>query len=167
MARITLKEARKRSNLDLISDKDIGYYDHRGVPTNVRESQKETEKRYPAHKYLREHSIKYFLAKEHDVYPRGIAIRNIYASPDYAIFKKEKLIFVECLTAHMVRTENTVKKRKVEPYAEIIFVVEDPSIVNFVKSYHKRDYIERIRCLKNKCKVFCCNSESGIIKKFI
>jgi hypothetical protein len=166
MPTVSLKEVRNRTGFDLIPDTKIYHYDNTGYPVNVRDSQRETERRYPEHKYIRQYSIRYFLDKGFDLYPRGIAIKGIYSSPDFAILQKRKIIFVECLRAHRVYSDYTLQKRLVEEFAPIIFVVEDTAVARFQISYQRQNYKERVRRLTKYCKIYSCNHETGIIRKF-
>ena len=163
---ISLKEARLRSKLPLVSDKDLPYFDSRIGFNSVRDGQKRMESRYINHRLLRECATKHFFEKGLEVYPRGIAVDGSGTCLDFAFFKKNQIIFVECLTAHWVRKSNTMKKCKVEDHAPLIFIVEDPTIVEFSKAYGKRNYQSRLKRLALNSKVFLCNHKSGEIKKY-
>ncbi len=167
MGTITLKEARRRTGLDLISDKDLPYYDPLFGSGSVRDGQRRMERRYRRHEAVRECATRFFLNKGYDVYPRGITVNGTGTCPDFAFFQRRRITFVECLTAGWVYRWNTQKKRRVEEFAPIIFVVEEPSTVEFEKSYRKRDYLNRVRRLASHCGVFWCNPKSGIVKRFV
>ena len=166
MGTITLKEARRRSGLDLISDKGLSFYDPLFGSGEVRDGQKKMERWYGRHDVIRESATKYFLERDYDVYPRGITVDGIGTCPDFAFFRKRKLTFVECLTEGWVYRWNTLKKRRVEKFAPIVFVVEDKPSDEFTKPYQKRDYFNRVRRLATKCDVFWCNMETRQIKRF-
>lgn len=167
MGKITLKEARKRSRLDLISDKDLPFDNPIYGFGTVRAGEKEMEKRYGRHDVVRIYAMDYFLDQGFDVYPRGVTVNGIGTCPDFAIFRRNKIIFIEILTEGWVYHWNTLKKRRVEEYAPIYFVLEDPAIIKFRKSYEKRDYINRIQRLASYCRVFLCDPSTGIVKKFV
>ena len=166
MGIITLKEARRRSGLDLISDKNLPFYNPIFGLGRVRDGQKRMERRYKRHDAVRESATSFFLSKGYDVYPKGITVNGTGTCPDFAYFRRSQIIFVECLTEGWVYRWNTVKKRRVEQFAPIIFVVEKPSTVKFQKSYGRRDYFERILRLAAECKVFWCDPKPRTIKRF-
>lgn len=148
---LTLKEARKRTKLDLISDRNIYHRDYFRGLVQVRRSQMETERRYPRHKEIRESAIKFFAARKYEIYPHGIAIDGIYACPDFAIFRGNRIIFVECLTADWVNFRTVRDKEKVRDFVPIVFITENKPRNEFRLGNEYYNFNRRLQRLAHTC----------------
>jgi hypothetical protein len=165
MGTITLKEARRRTKLDLISDKGLFCNDPiRGI-TDISKSQKQMEARYPRHKLIREGAIRYFLAKGHDVYPRGITVNFSGTCPDFAIFNSNQIIFVECLTAAWTNRYIIARKRRIEKFAPLIFIIEDKPKAEFEKAREKIRLKTRVKNIGKRTRVYWFNPKTENLRK--
>lgn len=163
---INKREAIRRTGLELISDTELYFYNRiSGNLENVRETQRNMEKKYPTHRLIRLAAINYFLSKGYDIYRYGITVFGVGTCPDFAIFKKNQIIFVECLTLAWTEGPDIRKKRRVEKYAPLIFAVDDASSAEFDSSNEKIHYSKRIRRIAEKNSVYWFNSNNGKLRK--
>jgi hypothetical protein len=163
---ISEKEAERRTGLELISDRKQIFVDRiRGVIGNVRQGQREMEHKYPEHKLIRLAAIKYFLSRGYDVYRFGITVFGTGTCLDFAIFRADRIKFVECLTWTWVYGPNIRKKKRIEKYAPLIFVVEDKSSIKFDSRREMLAYADRVRKLAQKNAVYWCNPRKARLCK--
>ncbi|HUI28829.1 MAG TPA: hypothetical protein VLX91_01340 [Candidatus Acidoferrales bacterium] len=161
---MTLKEARIRTGFDLLSDDELSYWSWSTGSGSVREGQRSMERKYPLHRLIRRTALKYFKQHKWDIYPRGITVNGTGTCPDFAIFNQRKIIFIECLTERFVETSNVKKKRGVEKFAEIRFVVEEKPKNEFDSKRDFDGYINRVKRLARKCVVYWCNAKNRQIR---
>jgi hypothetical protein len=129
----------------------------RGLMT-CREAERATEKRYPAHRRLRLAAKKHFLNQGWDVVPHGVGVRGTMAMSDLVIVKRQRIIFVECLTPHWVSFINAQHKRRLERYHALWFVIEDPS------KDGDRSYRARAGRLAKRSRVFVCSEGNRLAR---
>lgn len=163
---MTLTEARRRSGLDLLSDKDMPIVDPIRGYSNPRDGQRYMEKRYPRHRIIRQTALRYFLRNYSDVYRRGVGVNGSSTCLDFAFFKRNQLTFVECLTEHNVALETIKKKRRVQKFALLYFVVEDKPKSEFETRGRYSGYLRRIERLAKRSTVFWCDPITKTIRRF-
>ena len=166
MGIITLKEVRRRSKLDILSDKELPFYDPYFGGGTVRSGQKRMENKYQRHEVVRRLATEYLLMKGYDVYPKGVTVNGAGTCPDLAFFRGKHIIFVECLTEGWVYHFNTLKKRRIERFAPIVFFIENKPLDEFNNRYKYRRYLERVRRLAAKCSVWWCNPITKKVNRF-
>jgi hypothetical protein len=127
MPLITLPQLQKRTRHELISDEEALCLDpYRGLQT-VRRAERAMEARYPIHRYLRRAAVWHFRNTGWDVLPHGVGVRGTgRAMADLAISKGRRIVFVECLTRSWVNYSNAQRKRHLEIFFPLWFVIEDP-----------------------------------------
>lgn len=129
MALITLTKLRKRTRHQLLSDEEACCMDRVLGPTTVRRAERAREARYPMHRQLRRAAVRYFLDKGWDVVPHGVGVWGANgALADLAIATGRRIVLVECLTPSWVTYRNAEKKRRMEKFFPLWFVVEHPDI---------------------------------------
>lgn len=100
MRTITLQEAKKRTGFELLNDTQIHFFDYDlGRSGTVSQGQNEMARKYPLHGKMIDAGKKYFAERGYEIYPRGVTVNGVGACPDFALFKGNKIYFVECLTA--------------------------------------------------------------------
>ncbi len=159
MARITLSQLQKRTKHQLLSDQEALCNDRILGPTTVRRAERTRELRYPLHGRLRRAAIRYFLGKGWDVLPHGVGVWGANgALADFAIVKKRRIVLVECLTPDWVTYQNAAKKRRLEKFFPLWFVVEHPAV--------NRDALYKRRCerLVSKSRVFALFGKSNLTR---
>jgi hypothetical protein len=136
---ITLHEARKRTGLDLVSDRQIYFADFvTGRHGTVAEGQKAMARRYPLHEEIVDAGKEYFGARGYVVYPRGVTVNGSGVCPDFALLKGSKLVFVECLTAAWSDWDNLRRKAKLARHGSVVFLVEHPDFADLSDPERKR-----------------------------
>ena len=139
---ISLRQLHRRTRHELISDELAFCADPILGPTTVRHAERTREARYPNHRRLRQAAVRHFQEKGWDVVPHGVGVWGAKAvMADLVISKGKKIVFVECLTKSWVTYHNTQKKRRLEAFFPLWFVVEDPA-ADFEFSYSGR--VERL-----------------------
>jgi hypothetical protein len=121
-----MSQLQRRTRHPLVSDTDAWIIHHRLGPITCREAERETESRYPTHRWLRESAEDHFLSRGWDVVPHGVGVDGTSALADLMIRKAKKIVFVECLTQNWVRFPNAQRKRQLERYFPVWFVIEAP-----------------------------------------
>jgi hypothetical protein len=166
MPTVTLKEARKRTGLDLVSDRDLPIWDELRGSGSVRNSQRDMERRYPRHREIRTNAMQYFLNEGFELYPRGITVNGTGTCPDFAIFRGKKIKFIECLTESWVNAEMIKRKSQVEPFAPIAFVIEDKPKEEFQTPKDRLDYQRRIKILSKRATFYLYNPLTKRIHRY-
>ena len=154
MARISFGQLQKRTNYDLLSDAHALCMTASG-PMSVRMAERATEARSPAHRHLRFAAMRHFEAKGWDVHRYGVGVwgaKRVLA--DFAIARGQKIVLVECLTGWWVTYQNVQRKRRLEKYFPVWFVLEEPD--------DDADYEERVKRLRNRCPIFVWSKTRGI-----
>ena len=165
MPTIALREACRRTKLDLISEKWLFCNDPiRGI-TNISENQKRMEARYPRHREIRKGAIRYFLSKGYDVYPRGITVNFSGTCPDLATFRANQIVFIECLTSSWTNRYNITRKRKIEKYGPLAFIIEEKPQKEFETVREGTEYIRRVRTIAKKNSVYWFNPIKKSLRK--
>lgn len=154
---MTLKEARRRTGFYLRSDAELPYYDQRTGSGTAREGQEAMERKYPRHRIIRRAALRFFSSLNVEIYPRGATVDGTGTCPDFFIMRGNELIFIECLTEHKVEADYIKKKRQVERFAPIHFVVEAKPTNEFNSKKDILGYLNRVRRLARVCKVYWCN----------
>jgi hypothetical protein len=153
---ITISELRKRTKHPLISDMDACCNVYGMGLMTCREAERATEKRYPIHRRLRWAAKMYFLDRGWDVVPHGVGVEGTMAMSDLVIIKKARIVFVECLTSHWVRFLNAQRKRQLESYYPLWFVIEDPAIAG------DASYRGRVERLVKRSRVYFWSQRNGL-----
>ncbi len=112
MGIIDLKEARRRTGLNLLPNKNLPYWNPITVPGTARNRRRRMEQRNSRHRQIREAAIKYLLHQGFDVYPCGITVDGTGTYPAFVMSRRDRIIFVECLNEHRVY-QDFVKKSDV------------------------------------------------------
>ena len=130
MARtITLAQLQRKTEHELISDQYALCMDGLLGPTTVRRAERNRERRYPLHGRLRRASVRHFLQQGWDVVPHGVGVWGANgAFADLAITRERRIVLVECLTPSWVTRENAAKKKRLERFFPVWFVIEHPSV---------------------------------------
>lgn len=126
---ITLAQLQMKTEHELISDQRALCMDALLGPVTVRRAERNRERRYPLHGQLRRASVRYFLEQGWDVVPHGVGVwgaNGVLA--DLAITKGRRIVLVECLTPSWVTRENAAKKRRLEKFFPVWFVIEHPAV---------------------------------------
>jgi hypothetical protein len=155
---ITINELRKRTKHPLISDMHACCNVFGMGLMTCREAERATEKRYPIHRRLRWAAKRYFLTQGWDVVPHGVGVEGTMAMSDLVIIKMRRIVFVECLTSHWVRFLNAQRKRQLERYYPVWFVIEDPAKVG------DRSYKSRAGRLAKRSRVFVWSNGNGLTR---
>jgi hypothetical protein len=166
MGIINLKEARRRTKLNLLPDKDLPYWDPITGPGTARNGQRKMEQRNPRHRQIREAAINYFLRRGFDVYPRGVTVNGTGTCPDSAIFRGGRIIFVECLNEHRVYQDFVNKKRRIEEYPPIMFIVERKPPEEFRLPHQRISYQKRISRVASRNTVYSYDPSTDKIKPY-
>lgn len=162
---VTLREARRRTKLDLVSEKGLLCNDLiRGI-TDISKNQKQMEAKYPRHKEIREGAIRYFLSKGYDVYPRGITVNFSGVCPDFAIFHSNQIIFVECLTAAWTNRHTVARKKKIVKFAPLIFIIEDKPIGELEEAREKIRLKSRVKNIAKRNSVYWFNPKMNNLRR--
>jgi hypothetical protein len=158
MALITLRQLQKRTKHPLISDMEACCNVFGMGLMTCREAERATEKRYPGHRQLRLAAKKYFLNQGWEVVPHGVGVNGTMAMSDLVIAKQRRIIFVECLTPHWVSFLNAQRKRRLERYHPLWFVIEDPAIGG------DRSYRDRAGRLAKRSRVFVWSKGNRLVR---
>lgn len=162
---MTLRELRRMSTLGILSDKDMPIWDPiRGLP-NAQAGQRFMERRYPRHRIIRQSALKYFRNKYKYVYPRGIGVQGTGTCLDFAFLRGNQLVFVECLTEYSIDSDTIRKKRAVEKYAPLYFIVEDKPKSEFDTPKRRMQYLRYVFHLSRHFIVFWCNPITKQIRR--
>lgn len=163
---LTLEEARRRTKLDLLSDRQIRITDYLlGRQGTVASLQSEMSRKYPLHGEMIRFGMSYFASKGYEIYPRGIAVRDVYACPDFAFFKGDKIHFVECLTAAWTDRETLRKKTRLAKHGGLIFIVEHPECAD-LKNGERKQTLARLAMLSRLYPVYMYDAEKRTLAKF-
>lgn len=155
MARITFAQLQKRTGHELLSDAHAPCMTSSG-PMNVRMAERATEARYPTHRWLRVGAMEHFERIGWDVHRHGVGVwgaKRVLA--DFAIARGPRIVLVECLTASWTYFQNVQRKRRLEKYFPVWFVIEDPD-------GDDADYAERVQRLRNRCPIFVWSKARGV-----
>lgn len=118
-------------------------------PVAVRTAERRMEARYPLHRQLRWAASRYFQDNGWDVVPHGVGVwRAKKVLADLAIAKGSRIVLVECLTPDWVFHGNAKKKRRLEQFFPLWFVIADPA------AHGERTYKKRVERLARNSKVF-------------
>ncbi len=152
---LTIREARQRTGLDLVSDRYVKCNTSRWGLLTVAEAQKRMERLNPAHKDIREAAMHFFASKGLQIYPRGITVRDIMTCADFAIFSNSRISFAECSTAGWVESEDIRKKKRLAKYGKLIFVIEHSR--NTLLGNRRRDVLrlKRVENLARHHRIYC------------
>lgn len=164
MPTITLREARRRTRLDLKSDLDTLHYTYSGLESD-REGQRRMERNYPAHGIVRRAAIAHFLKRSLDVYPQGLTVDGARTGLDFAIFRDGRIIFVECLTAHAIHHTIVSKKRRIVKYAPLIFVIEARPRVQFETPTEWLRFRKRVARIAQRHETYLCSSTTRKLRR--
>lgn len=161
MAVITLHQLQRRTRYELISDGAALCIDRVHGPLTVRRAERMTERRYPTHRRLRQAAIRYFQNKGWDVVPHGLGVWGANgAMADLAIARRNRMVLVECLTRGWVNYVNAQKKRRLEKFFPLWFVVEDPA---FEPEF---SYTRRVERLAKRSCVFLWSQGTSLTPLF-
>jgi hypothetical protein len=139
MKTITLQEARRRSGLDLLNDGQVFFADYLlGRSGTVAEGQKMMARMYPLHGEIVDAGKRFFASRGFDIYPRGLTVNGAGTCPDFAIFKQNRVTFVECLTAGWSDWRNLKRKSKLARHGQIAFIVEHPEFADLTAGERNR-----------------------------
>ena len=114
---VTLAEARARTNLDLVSAKEIT--SERGISYHEMEEASESR----SHRSAREDGIMYFSAIGYDIYPGGIGVRGTYALADFLAIRNNRTVFVEVLADANFKEETIIKKCRLQDHGDLCFIL--------------------------------------------
>lgn len=149
MPRITLNQLQKRTKHQLLSDEEAFCMSQTYGPITVRDAERKMEARYPLHRRLRRASIRHFLDTGWDVMPYGVGVWGVKkAMADLAIAKGKRIILVECLTPGWVYRWNVARKKRLQKFFPLWFVIEDPAIGS------DTSYKQRVERLALKSRVY-------------
>jgi hypothetical protein len=149
MAVITLHQLQGRTRHELISDEAAYCISRVFGAITVRRAERMTERRYPTHRRLRRAATQYFQNKGWDVLPHGLGVWGARAAmADLAIARGNKIVLVECLTRGWVNYANAEKKRRLEKFFPLWFVIEDPAVGP------ETSYTRRVERLAKRSRVF-------------
>ena len=121
-----------------------------------RKAERATEKRYPIHRRMRFAARKHFLNQGWDVVPHGVGVEGTMAMSDLVIAKRRRIVFIECLTPHWVTFVNAQRKRQLERYYPLWFVIEDPAIAD------DASYRGRVERLVKRSRVYFWSQRNGL-----
>src|SRR5262245_19567200 len=125
MPTITLADLRRRTRLDLVSDRYAFYLNDRlGGYESARDGQRRNERSYPGHRSIRLAAVRHFLRRGLTVYPQGVGVDGIRTCLDFAILRRSQILFVECLTPFWMDRSSVTRKRRILECAPLIFVLE-------------------------------------------
>ncbi len=125
---ITLTQLQKRTRHEFLSDEAACCNDPVLGPITVRRAERAREVRNPVHRRLRQAALRYFRDQGWDVVPHGVGVWGAKkAMADLAIAKGKRIVLVECQTRPWVYYQNAQKKRRLEKYFPLWFVIEDPA----------------------------------------
>jgi hypothetical protein len=154
MRTLTLQEARRRSGLDLLSDRQVFFADYlTGRSGTAAEGQRMMARRYPLHEEMVEMGKRFFAAQSFEIYPRGVTVNGSGVCPDFAIFRKANITFVECLTAGWSDWRNLKRKTKLAKHGQIAFIVEHPEFADLTTGERTR-LAARLRILSKLFPVY-------------
>jgi len=154
MKTITLQEARRRSGLDLLNDGQVFFADYLlGRSGTVAEGQKMMARMYPLHGEIVDAGKRFFASRGFDIYPRGLTVNGAGTCPDFAIFKQNRVTFVECLTAAWASWRTFTRKARLANYGGLVFIVEHPEFADLTNAERKR-MIGRLRALSKIHQVY-------------
>src|ERR1035438_7047741 len=111
---LTIEKLKKATGIDFVSDIVAPFYSD---GTNYRNLQKDSESK--THLEMRNHAITYFQKLGYDIYPNGIGVRGVYALADFLAYRKDRVIFVECLTDAKAKQEEIEKKQLLKQFGEV------------------------------------------------
>jgi len=166
MKTITLQEARRRSGLDLLNDGQVFFADYLlGRSGTVAEGQKMMARRYPLHGEMIDAGKRFFASRGFDIYPRGLTVNGAGTCPDFAIFKKDAVTFVECLTAGWSNWRNLKRKARLARHGQIAFIVEHPEFADLTAG-EKNRLAARLRILSKLFPVYLYHPGKRILSCF-
>ncbi len=149
MAVVTFQQLQKRTRHELISDEAAYCMDRVFGAITVRRAERMTERRYPTHRRLRLAAVRYFQNAGWDVVPHGLGVWGARAAmADLALSRRNRIVLVECLTRAWVTYSNAQKKRRLEKFFPLWFVVENPAAEPDVS------YTRRVERLARRNRVF-------------
>jgi hypothetical protein len=153
-----MHQLQKRTKHELISD-DQALCNHILGPMTVRKAERLTERRYRTHRQLRLAAQKYFLRQGWDVVPHGVGVWGAKkAISDMAIAKGRRIVLVECTTQGSVYFTITQRKRRLERFFPLWFVIEDPAVDG------DRSYRSRAGRLAKRSRVFVWSEDNGLTR---
>jgi len=154
MRTLTLQEARRRTGLDLLNDAQIGFADYvTGRCGTVADGQKKMARRYPLHEEMVEAGKRFLASKGYEIYPRGLTVNGTGTCPDFAAFQKDRVTFVECLTAGWTDLSTFRKKARLAKYGRVAFIIEHPEFAD-LSAGERRRMVGRLRALSRIYPVF-------------
>ena len=139
MRTLTLQEARKRTGLDLLNDRQIFFTDYvAGRFGTVADGQKRMACRYPFHEEMVQEGKRFFAAKGYEIYPHGLTVNGSGTCPDFAAFRNDRVIFVECLTSGWASVDVFKKKARLARYGKVAFIIEHPEFAELPGAKRRR-----------------------------
>lgn len=163
---VTMQEARQRTNLWLLNDKQVWFADYvTGRFGTVAEGQKRVNRRYPLHGRMIDDAKAFFARRAVEIYPRGLTVDGVGTCPDFAFFQGSKITFVECLTAAWTDWPNLKKKMRLAPFGNLAFVVEKPDAAD-LPARQRRSLANRLAILSRLHGVYVYDPESRSVSPF-
>jgi hypothetical protein len=157
---ITLADARARTNLELVSAKEIN--SEAGASYYELEEKSQSN----SHRSAREHGVAYFSAIGFDIFPEGVGVRGVYTLADFLAIRDSRTIFVEVLSDANILEETIGRKCQLQVHGEVCFIV-----FSGTKRSDEANLRQRKRALESRADVVYCRLDgyggnSGIDQPF-
>lgn len=116
---IDLQTARSLTALDLVSAREAIASDGR----SYHEMEQTSES--PSHRSAREKAIAFLLSRGYRVFAEGIGVKGTYTLADFIAIRpdEQRVVFVEVLSDTGLQAETVARKRALQQFGELCFVV--------------------------------------------
>src|SRR5258708_7685426 len=114
---VTIAKARKLTNLDLVSARDISSSDGQ----SYHKMEQESESR--SHESVKREGMDYFCSIGYQVFPEGIGIKNTYTLADFLALRANRAVFVEVLSDANIKDDTLRKKSRLQKQGELCFIL--------------------------------------------